>query len=280
MSLLTLGITGNNDRAAGAPTYNYPTTNAVGAFGFRELPGFSYTGALVRVRRASDNVESDFYQGATPQTTLNTTRGGGGTSIESWLGASNGHLMTIYSQCSGNTPTMAILTAQPLIATAGVLELQDSEICISFDGSNDSLTCSILTTSKTYSAIVSYKLSNDYNNIYLNGDASGWGLIADNGGARFSAYERGVADHTYGTPQYTTTEIHEVYRTEGSTLKAYIDNSLALNTSPSAATTPSGTFYLGAADFGGLATMRFKEAVFYSDDKIASRTDLYNAITN
>jgi hypothetical protein len=71
-------------------------------FDLYEIGG--WTGALCRLRRGGDNVEADFYQGASAGD-LNTTRGGGGTDALTWVtqgsGDGAGYGRTFYDQ-SGN----------------------------------------------------------------------------------------------------------------------------------------------------------------------------------
>jgi hypothetical protein len=101
---------------------HYPKDAAV-ILDLYEVPGYPYTGPLIRVRRSSDNVEADFFEGATPGT-LNTTRYGGGTELAAWVGGgNNGFVVTWYDQ-SGNARnyTQASGIYQPRIVTNGVIE--------------------------------------------------------------------------------------------------------------------------------------------------------------
>ena len=115
-----------------AVTSNQYPTGAAYAFGLRELPGFGYTGALVRVRRSSDNTESDFFQGSSPGD-LNTTRGGGGTSLASWVGSNDGYVVTWYDQSgNGRNVTQTTTTEQPRIVSSGTIETQNTLPTIRF----------------------------------------------------------------------------------------------------------------------------------------------------
>lgn len=120
--------------ATGGGGTDYPS-GAKFAYGLREMPGFSYTGPLVRVRRSSDNVEMDFYQGASAGD-LNTTRGGGGTSLASFLSTNSGYVVTWYDQSgSGNNGTQSNVGLQGIIYSSGTAVTVNSKPAITFSGS-------------------------------------------------------------------------------------------------------------------------------------------------
>jgi hypothetical protein len=76
----------------------------------------AYTGAIINVRRSSDNATSDFYSNAT-QSYLTTGSGGTGTTYASWIGANTGYITTIYNQAGGtNHGTQTTTGQQPSIA--------------------------------------------------------------------------------------------------------------------------------------------------------------------
>lgn len=71
----------------------------------------AYTGNLVRLRRDSDDAESDFgYVAATGELNL--------AAIAAWLGAASGYVVSIYDQVTGDTITQAAKAAQPLFVAA------------------------------------------------------------------------------------------------------------------------------------------------------------------
>ncbi len=101
-----------------------------------------YFGPIIRVRRSTDNAESDFYANENGQ--LGTSRYGQGTSLTSWLGGGTGFVRTWYDQSgSGAHVTQSTTTNQPTITLAN----GNSGTVITYDGSNDFLTGS---TSYTY----------------------------------------------------------------------------------------------------------------------------------
>lgn len=98
----------------------------------RELPGITHTGAIFKVRRSSDGVEADFYQGATPNT-LNTTRGGGGTDISTWLAGSSATVSRwYYLDNSGSYASFGTVSRQPILATSGTVETVNGKIALKY----------------------------------------------------------------------------------------------------------------------------------------------------
>jgi hypothetical protein len=87
----------------------------------------SYTGDLIRLRRDSDDAESDF--GYDSDGNLDTAE------IQSWLdadGASNAYVVTIYDQVNGDDIAQATKADQPLY----VASLQNGRPGMRLDGSN------------------------------------------------------------------------------------------------------------------------------------------------
>jgi hypothetical protein len=86
-------------------------TQAVGAYSLRRLFG-AYTGPQVKIRRSTDNVETDVYfdkYGYLVNFDLDT-----------WLGGGTGYVVTWYDQSSGaNHVTQTTTTSQPFIVTSG-----------------------------------------------------------------------------------------------------------------------------------------------------------------
>lgn len=100
------------------------------AFSFRKLSD-SYSGNCLRVRRSSDNTESDFgFNGDFVDT----------SAIKDFITTSDAFVVTWYDQ-SGNSKnvTAPSSAAQPRIATAGALVYGGGKLCMQFDGSNDVL---------------------------------------------------------------------------------------------------------------------------------------------
>jgi hypothetical protein len=99
----------------------------------------SYTGALLRVRRSSDNTEQDI--GFTADGSLDTA------ALLSFCGANSGFVRTVYDQ-SGNARNFGQSTAanQPRIVNAGVVEVNLGKPALEgIVANNTGLTCASFT---------------------------------------------------------------------------------------------------------------------------------------
>jgi hypothetical protein len=109
---------------------------AAAAYSLRSLTLY-YTGPVVRVRRSSDNTESDFTATQVSDGTLTT-----------FCGAGNGFVQTWYDQSgNGRHATQTTAGNQPQIVSSGSLLTDNSKPCVLFDGSNDSLRADALASS-------------------------------------------------------------------------------------------------------------------------------------
>mgnify|MGYP000898453856 CR=1 FL=1 len=109
-------------------------SGAAAAYSLRQLR-CAYTGPLIRVRRSSDNTESDIYptaNGDLDTSALKTFVGTGGSD--------DGFVITWYDQ-SGNARNVSQSTAanQPQIVMSGVINRNLGKPAIFGDGSNDVL---------------------------------------------------------------------------------------------------------------------------------------------
>ena len=95
---------------------------AAAVYSVRIPSGSTYIGALLRVRRSSDNAEQDFGAVAAPDT--NGDRWLEDTALLAFVGAGNSGFVTTWYDQSGNGrhATNATAASQPRIVNAGVLE--------------------------------------------------------------------------------------------------------------------------------------------------------------
>jgi hypothetical protein len=106
----------------------YPS--AAAAYSLRKLRA-AYTGSAIRVRRSSDNAETDIgFSGGNLDT----------SALTSFCGSGNGFVTTWYDQ-SGNSRNATQTTAanQPQIVSSGSVILENGKPSLQFDGSNDVL---------------------------------------------------------------------------------------------------------------------------------------------
>lgn len=91
----------------------------------------SYTGAVVRIRRASDNTEKDFY--ANTFGDLGDQYLARGQSLSNWLFNTTGYVVTWYDQFGSNNATNATASTQPQI------QLVSGRYVVYFNGNNNLL---------------------------------------------------------------------------------------------------------------------------------------------
>ena len=105
----------------------YP--NAAAAYSLRELSNTFVGQPVVRVRRSSDNAEQDFTSAEITDGTLTT-----------FTGANDGFVTTWYDQSgNGQDAVQTIATSQPKLVTNGVVELENGNPTLIFDGSTSGL---------------------------------------------------------------------------------------------------------------------------------------------
>jgi len=117
----------------GAPLLLDTYTGASVAYSLRKLTT-AYAGSAIRVRRSSDNFESDigFANNQLDTVSLLSFVGTGGTD--------NGFVTTWYDQSgNANNAVQPFATFQPKIVNAGTLILQNGSPTIDFDGVDDGL---------------------------------------------------------------------------------------------------------------------------------------------
>jgi hypothetical protein len=88
-------------------------TGATAAYDMRKIRT-AYSGNCIRVRRSSDNTESDI--GFTSSGDLDTV------TLKTFVGANNGFVVTWYDQAGSNNATQTTASRQPRIINAGVIE--------------------------------------------------------------------------------------------------------------------------------------------------------------
>jgi hypothetical protein len=106
-------------------------TSAAAAYSLRKLRS-AYTGSAIRVRRASDNTETDIG--------FSSTFGLDTTTLTTFCSGTNGFVTTWYDQ-SGNgfNVTQTTAASQPQIVSSGSVLTEGGKPMVQFDGSNDRL---------------------------------------------------------------------------------------------------------------------------------------------
>lgn len=105
-------------------------TTAYWAYGLRKLRG-SYAGSAVRVRRSTDNAETD----------IAFTSGGDfdAAALTAFVGGGSGYISRWYDQSGNNRDLVETATtaSQPRIVNAGSVDVQNGKPAVYFDGTDD-----------------------------------------------------------------------------------------------------------------------------------------------
>lgn len=158
--------------------------SAAGAYSVRRLR-LGHTGACLRVRRSSDNVEQDI--GFRANGDLDTS------GLLGFCGSSSGFVTTWYDQ-SGNSrnAVQASTTAQPLIVNAGSLITEGGRAALQFDGTNDGMMTGIasLTVATSVSVFDVKKTSDTDGVVYWGNNNSRWFYYLQSGSVSTTLSDR------------------------------------------------------------------------------------------
>lgn len=118
-------------------------SGASAAYSLRRLRS-GYTGALIRVRRSSDNTEQDISYDS--NNVLDET------ALTNFVGANSGFITKFYNQGTGSSLDfeMPTATSQPRIVNAGTIDKKNNKPSIYFDGSNDYMYIASSTNSMSF----------------------------------------------------------------------------------------------------------------------------------
>ncbi|MGE0431106.1 MAG: arabinofuranosidase catalytic domain-containing protein [Planctomycetota bacterium] len=245
-------------------------TMPVAAYSFRRL-FTSHSGAVIRLRRGSDDAEQDF--GTDANGDLDEA------AITAWLAGATGYLVGMYNQAATGSVTQATTTAQPTYQAAPAH--LDHAAC-SYDGGDDwigeatsPVSALPFTVYVVYQPSVSYGSSDliwgigavSTASYVLFATGSGILLRARNGGSI------GDATTTAATVQNTS---HLVEARLVATNERYVrlDGAAEGSNTTSVALTPSGAHRIGAAaDYTAEATGFVPEVLVFDSDLALNADD-------
>jgi hypothetical protein len=276
---LNLGIIASS-KSPSAPLLLDTYSGAAAAYSLRKLRS-AYTGAAIRVRRSSDNTETDI---GFVSNQLDTT------SLLSFVGANNGFVTKWYDQ-SGNArdTSQGTTTKQPQIVSSGTLILTNSKPAITFDGSSSELITSSIASylsSTAYSIFSTNKANTIKSDGYFIGTSGTLGLVdkALIVGYRSSSQitiSHYLDDANFSYTQNVSQLSHSAfYKATGS--EYFINNaSIGTSTSPSnSLSITDGNLQLGRAYGNGSLYFNgnIQECILYTSNQLSNRTGINSNI--
>ena len=248
----------------------YP--NAAAAYSVRKLRT-AYTGSAIRVRRSSDNAESDIgFSGGNLDT----------TSLTSFCGAGNGFVTTWYDQ-SGNARNATQTTAanQPQIVLSGSVINENSKPCLDWNGSNFWLRTAAFspTITQPVSYFITSQVDSVSNNVICDGVVNGFGLFYRSTSNNMT-YDLGSSLLDSSVPN---TQL--LYSIIANTSSSLIYNNSSLELSGNLGTRDVGGFTLGnlatgLESFGYQLKGSLQEFVFYASNQNSNITGIQTNINS
>ena len=233
----------------------------------------AYSGSAIRVRRSSDNTESDI--GFDGNGNLDTA------TLKTFVGANNGFVTKWYDQ-SGNARDAAQTTAanQPRIINAGLIDRQNTKPSIVFDGSNDNMSLPFfLSEPFTISSVA--KGSGSDNSIIRRRETTGaqadFGLTT----SQIARYTLSSGNRrilfTAITNQFLLTSIETVSRTG----EAFINNS-SVGTAAAISSYPVSNWFIGSngSNIPNLLNGNIQEIIVYNSNQSSNRTGIESNINS
>ena len=245
----------------------YP--NASVAFSLRKLRT-SYTGACIRVRRSSDNAETNI---GFLNNVLDTA------SLLAFVGANNGFITTWYDQ-SGNAKDATQTTAanQPRIVNAGTIDTVNSKPAILGDGSNDTLrntTLSLTNPSSIFTVVDKIGTSGNFG-LFSIGHALGGAFILTSTGHQF--YQNGASF----SPAYANNNqalLVAKTSTIGTDWEFYGNNTTVVNSGQNIGTTIGSIISLfDRSSNASRANMYMQEYIIWNSDQMTNRSGIQTEI--
>ena len=276
MILSTHGIVGSQIQSFVGLLDTYP--NAAAAYSVRKLRA-AYTGNAIKVRRSSDNTESDI--GFTALGNLDTT------TLTSFCGSGNGFVTTWYDQSgNANNATQTTAANQPQIVSSGtILEqagLSGSKPCLKFDGTNDFFDLTSLITTANYTVFVSQKRTST--TVHSQWITQKSGIV---GNRPYAAIGYANTGTKYMSTYNSTTQIaasnqdtNYILLTSrwGSTQSIYINNSALTTTTGTDPNSGTGFDVIGRRMASEYSNVNNTEIILYSSDKLSDLTGISNNI--
>jgi len=267
--------------AAGV-TYLLDTYSAAAAYSLRQLK----TGVtnVVRVRRSSDNSESDFTADEITDGTLTT-----------WTGANSGYVTLWYDQAGSNNITQSNASLQPRIVDAGTLTTRGGKPSVRFIGASnqriENHSSAFLNLSDVSFFIVSSSQSTETVGVLSALNNSKTATIRILQDSRTATNRNLLVSN--GTTTYTADLSTARVNTDQRLLSSFIDSSLNMSAFDNGATGGTNTYVTGTEAATGLTLGvqytavstpstpldgHIQEFIAFNTDQSANRTDIESDI--
>jgi len=224
-------------------------SGAAAAYSLRKLD-CDYAGSAIRVRRSSDNTESDI--GFTSGGDLDTS------ALKTFVGTSSsdtGYVAKWYSQINSYDVDQSTAGYQPYIIRGGVIERQNNNVCVFFNGTKRLTRASFLHSLSLTSATLFQVTKNVADPPASDPVAGGVIMVgaSDNTPSHFP-YTDATIYESFGTtvrkaynpaPSLTNKNLYCVTSASGD-FNAYLNNSNIYTTSSNSVAFQNLTFYIGA----------------------------------
>jgi hypothetical protein len=235
----------------------YP--DAAAAYSLRKLRA-AYSGSAVRVRRSSDNAETDI--GFLANGDFNSP------AAVSFCGAGNGFVTTWYDQSgNGNNAIEATAVNQPQIVDSGSIILLNSKPAARPDGTNDKLTFTTITNTTCYISIIGgnttkgrfLSASNSYNNFIDSGFGASLNRVRING-IVYNLASRILENQSIVSVSRITTDLNVYQNGVLNTNTAVVGDNFSL-----------GQLFANFNDDGTSSDGLFQEIIIYSSNQSSNR---------
>jgi len=236
---------------------------ASAAYSLRDIGALG--GAVVRVRRDSDDAEEDF--------SANQVASG---AVEAFVGGSNDGFVEVFYDQSGNFrhAIQETATNQPKIVSSGSLITVNSKPAITFDGNDNFLEVDGTGSAVAYSfspsgdfgMFVVYKAS--VGNVVDSRDAGGDGIFLQQSGGSTTRFRYNASANNIDVTATNDAQHFNTMTLDGTTLSGSVDGGTAVTKTVTAGVSTTQNLVLGAGFNEANATDgEIQEAIFYENSK-------------
>jgi hypothetical protein len=223
---------------------------------------------VVRVRRSSDNTESDFTATQVSDGTLTT-----------FCGAGNGFVRTWYDQAGGGLHLQQTTTAnQSQIVTTGTLNTEGSKPCITHSAETNALTVSTSYSSNFHSIFQVGRVTSTNANRRILSIVSEQAIFRKSSTNTYQMYGAGMNNIQAGTFPTTRVLLSGIWLHTDGDMFGYSNGATIVTDTTGAGATASPTAYT----VGGVATEGFlgnvQEVIVYTTNQAANRTAIESNI--